>query len=92
MRSAMVPSRCPRSTPAKRCSICKNKLAGFGNNAQPVNNGRCCDDCNEAHVIPARVRACAVAVTNGNAGHVTMMTITMVMKVMFPTGNIASRH
>ena len=42
----------------KRCSICKNKYAGFGNNARPVNNGRCCDDCNDAHVIPARVRAC----------------------------------
>lgn len=53
----------------KRCSICKNKYAGFGNNARPVNNGRCCEDCNEARVIPARVRAWVVAVTNGNAGH-----------------------
>jgi hypothetical protein len=52
-----------------RCSICGTKLAGFGNNAQPVNSGRCCDDCNDVHVIPARFRACAVAVTNRNAGH-----------------------
>ena len=28
------------------CSICKEDFEGFGNNAQPVNDGVCCDDCN----------------------------------------------
>ena len=28
------------------CSICKEDFEGYGNNAQPVNNGVCCDGCN----------------------------------------------
>jgi len=28
------------------CSICNKDFEGFGNNAQPVNDGRCCDVCN----------------------------------------------
>ena len=28
------------------CSICGNIIIGHGNNAQPVNDGRCCNDCN----------------------------------------------
>ena len=38
------------------CSICKEPYAGWGNNAWPVNNGRCCNDCNWIAVIPARLR------------------------------------
>ena len=39
------------------CSICNNKIDGkFGNNAEPVNNGRCCSDCNFTVVIPARLK------------------------------------
>ena len=37
------------------CSICGEVYKGFGNNAEPVNSGRCCDECNSAVVIPARV-------------------------------------
>ena len=44
------------------CSICKlpiqpHPLSGWadGNNAQPVNDGRCCDDCDEGVVIPLRI-------------------------------------
>lgn len=44
------------------CSICGNPIqpnwhgwAG-GNNAQPVNNGRCCSDCDAMVVIPARIQ------------------------------------
>jgi hypothetical protein len=37
----------------KVCSICNRKYRGFGNNAQPINNGRCCDACND-DVIQAR--------------------------------------
>lgn len=44
-----------------KCSICQKtipvKFGGWdkGNNAAPVNNGRCCDVCNENVVIPARM-------------------------------------
>jgi len=41
----------------KICSICSAKYDGFGNNAQPVNDGRCCDDCNATVVIPTRLGA-----------------------------------
>ncbi len=41
-----------------RCSICGDILEpnDFGNNAEPVNNGICCDVCNFAYVIPARIK------------------------------------
>lgn len=40
------------------CCICGNKIKGYGNNPYPVNNnGRCCDDCNWAVVLPARLKA-----------------------------------
>ena len=38
------------------CSICLSTCTGFGNNAAPVNGGRCCDDCNSFYVIPARLK------------------------------------
>ena len=38
------------------CSICGAKYDHFGNNAQPINDGRCCDSCNAIEVIPARIR------------------------------------
>jgi hypothetical protein len=42
------------------CSICKKPYQGFGNNAQPFSpspeEGRCCDECNRAFVIPARLQ------------------------------------
>lgn len=37
------------------CSICGEEYIGYGNNAQPVNDGRCCDECNRKTVIPIRV-------------------------------------
>jgi len=39
----------------KVCSICEREYIGFGNNAWPINDGRCCDDCNSAHVIRTRI-------------------------------------
>ena len=33
------------------CSICNEKIEGFGNNAQPINDGICCDDCNTLVII-----------------------------------------
>ena len=43
-----------------KCSICgKNiEVKGTwkeGNNAWPVNNGRCCDKCNSDIVLPTRI-------------------------------------
>jgi len=45
------------------CSICQKEIEpnpenGWdqGNNAEPVNSGRCCDDCNNFYVIAARLR------------------------------------
>ena len=42
------------------CSICHLPIPDkmgwrHGNNAEPVNEGRCCDDCNSLVVIPARL-------------------------------------
>ena len=37
------------------CSICQKPFTGFGNNAYPINNGRCCNWCNDTVVIPARI-------------------------------------
>ena len=50
----------------RKCSICEGHIEPLrddkgeivwegGNNAQPVNDGRCCDDCNMTVVIPARM-------------------------------------
>lgn len=38
------------------CSICRKPYVGYGNNAQPINDGRCCDGCNLIAVIPTRLR------------------------------------
>jgi hypothetical protein len=44
------------------CSICGEKItphpiSGWagGNNADPINDGRCCDDCDAMVVIPERI-------------------------------------
>lgn len=39
------------------CSICQREKIGHGNNAHPVNDGRCCDECNRTVVWPARANA-----------------------------------
>ena len=48
-----------------KCSICEEEIEkkyhngkmywDSGHNAQPVNDGRCCDVCNATVVIPARM-------------------------------------
>src|SRR5262245_57166518 len=40
-------------TPVQGCSICGGAIVGFGNDAWPVNDDRCCDQCNAVRVIPA---------------------------------------
>ena len=39
----------------KKCALCGKGYIGWGNNAQPLKEGYCCDDCNATKVIPARV-------------------------------------
>jgi hypothetical protein len=40
----------------KKCCICNKVLTGYGNNPAPVKDrGECCDACNAAVVIPARM-------------------------------------
>ncbi len=39
-----------------KCSINpKHTYEHWGNNAEPVNSGRCCDDCNARVVLPTRI-------------------------------------
>lgn len=40
------------------CCICGKECVGWGNNPDPVvedENARCCDECNDKYVIPARL-------------------------------------
>lgn len=37
------------------CSLCDGRYYQWGHNAQPLNDGRCCDACNTNKVIPARL-------------------------------------
>jgi len=39
----------------KICIICKEPYKGFGNNAEPLAKGRCCDICN-IKVVAERIR------------------------------------
>ena len=38
-----------------KCCICGRKLNGYGNNAYPIKEGMCCDNCNIKFVVPARM-------------------------------------
>ena len=40
-----------------KCVICSRGLNGQGNNAWPVENGLCCNVCNDVVVIPERIRS-----------------------------------
>jgi hypothetical protein len=39
----------------KICSICHQPYEGWGNNAWPINDGHCCNTCNEDWVLLARI-------------------------------------
>jgi len=38
------------------CCLCENSYDNYGHNAQPVAIGRCCTECNNYKVIPARIK------------------------------------
>ena len=63
-------------TPVKVCSICGGAIVGFGNDAWPFNNDRCCDQCNAERVIPAlRLRGCKSTRTGSNGGGLQMIDL-----------------
>lgn len=40
---------------AQKCVICGKVFTGYGNNADPIADGECCDKCNSDVVVPARI-------------------------------------
>lgn len=46
----------PIKKEAHVCSICGKTYYEFPNNAAPVTDGNCCDECNMNYVIPARIK------------------------------------
>tara|TARA_Y100000593_G_scaffold19936_1_gene39946 strand:+ start:907 stop:1071 length:165 start_codon:yes stop_codon:yes gene_type:complete len=38
-----------------KCVICHKQTKGYGNNSAPLNEGLCCDKCNQKFVIPRRL-------------------------------------
>jgi len=50
----------------KICCLCNRKYIGYGNNALPLKDGRCCDECN-SKVIDERIRQIILSQeVNGN--------------------------
>lgn len=41
----------------KKCVLCVESFDGYGNNAYPLKEGRCCDDCNLLKVVPTRLKS-----------------------------------
>lgn len=39
----------------KKCCICGKDFDGWGNNAEPLAYGLCCDECNNSKVLAARL-------------------------------------
>ena len=38
----------------KICILCDEEIIGYGNNANPVADGECCNNCNGGIIIPVR--------------------------------------
>ena len=49
------------------CVICGEEDIGYGNNAMPVKEGQCCNQCNTSVVIPSRIKQMREAF--GTRGH-----------------------
>ncbi len=54
------------SNAAKQCTICFRTYTGWGNNAQPINDGRCCDEC-DGLVSMARLNRMGIGATRAFA-------------------------
>jgi hypothetical protein len=48
----------------KVCDICSQSYKGYGHNAAPVKEGRCCDTCHWHVVLPARFNLGNIAKDN----------------------------
>lgn len=46
------------------CCICGEQIVGYGNSAEPVKSGRCCDKCNIT-VVKRRISEFLNAIENG---------------------------
>ena len=64
------------------CCICGEEYEGYGNNAEPYKEGRCCDECNKKFVIPDRT-----ARMNNSNESLTESTENNKKKVVFETDN-----
>jgi hypothetical protein len=63
-------------TPVRACSICGGAIVGFGNDAWPVNDDRCCDQCNAERDIPAlRLRERDAKRKGSNGGGLQMIDL-----------------
>ena len=40
----------------EQCDLCGEKIEGFGNNAEPLAHGRCCDFCNTKVIYERMIR------------------------------------
>jgi hypothetical protein len=38
------------------CCFCRRVIEGHGHNPYPLGRGRCCDECHDLRVLPARMR------------------------------------
>jgi len=43
-----------------KCCLCKKEYTHYGNNALPLKDGRCCDECNAIKVIPERLKSAGI--------------------------------
>ena len=61
----------PRKEDQLTCSICNELITveasgwGEGHNAEPINDGRCCEACNATVVIPSRAFKLRSGIENG---------------------------
>jgi hypothetical protein len=63
-------------TPVETCSICTGAIVGFGNGAQPINDGRCCDRCHAERVIQVlRLRERDAKSEGSNGGRLQMIDL-----------------
>lgn len=46
-----------------KCCICGKEFEGFGHNEEPINNGRCCDQCNYNAVLSVRISKLGMTIT-----------------------------
>lgn len=35
----------------KKCVLCGKEFSGYGNNAEPLKKGVCCDECNQKVIL-----------------------------------------